>query len=1031
MAGLVGVLQSLGATRQRDGSYGFDCSVLQLGSMFGGDLDGPAVVVVAGEAVTFKSPLELAACGKVWMTDVADDDAFCQALGVALDELREQTRGALATLRRLGCKARVQAPDPRARGVITHDGHAIGVVIDGSGDLVCDTFDGELLPEGRQASMMAPDEASPEEFARLLEQVCLDLADGEATGIVAGGGDEREPALSEEELNELQAALSDDDDGGDGDDADGFADDDERTAAAAPLPPPRAPVVASDDDSIDDVEVDFSDEADEVEAGTVELRVSPHLKPSPAAAAHGFDDDDDDDDDEPPTATLTTPIAKAALPPIRVPTRRVEAPAPPAPGPDLSGVDDDDDPFDGIGEPTATRPVGARPTVVPASQPDEGGGLLDALGDDDGDDEGDDPYDNNPTSVRGADGSSVPVAAPVMADVARPAATAHDDFEDDNGFDEATGTLGGGATDDEQDGKTRALVIDADLLARLKLGDGDKASAVRQAVGAPQADKPLTGLATAPLRPRPAAPTDDDFDAPPTSATPLAPQTRAEDEPPSIAATIPPAVDDDDDEESDLAAAFADGFDDGDADDDDGRAPPPAMDDDIDDDIDDELDDVLAHDDRGVTVGHSASAPRHTVGDDAFGSDAADGFDDGATTGLPPGVRTAVRDDDAELASLQLRAASLEAELLAVRSRIGALLDARLGGRESTGSSTSTARSPATATEHVAAAPRGAALQPRVGDSDEGDVVETAASGGFTSLPSMKSVDVHLLKGSVGGAPLMSGAAGGGSASGSTGNSLLDAFDDDDPSLAVSDAQASVHPSGFDDEPDDADDAARRSTATRDVRPNAVAANDGDDEVVSLAALQGALKELGVIGESNETQVAASVMDFAPGDDGDGDGDVFGSGSGGDSLADEAPSKARSPELSEEATRIRTTRLSSIALVVEDDRARDRLRKHLAERFSALIEARDGQAALRLKGISAVDAIVFVRPRNDDDNLATLTRLEALPHRPRILVISHDEAFDELGAVDLRLPLGQRASEVAQQVLDGLERLGIALAPAA
>jgi hypothetical protein len=174
-------------------------------------------------------------------------------------------------------------------------------------------------------------------------------------------------------------------------------------------------------------------------------------------------------------------------------------------------------------------------------------------------------------------------------------------------------------------------------------------------------------------------------------------------------------------------------------------------------------------------------------------------------------------------------------------------------------------------------------------------------------------------------------------------------------------------------------------------------------------------------------------MPFALKDDGDGDGDVFGSVSGADSLEANLKSESSAADdMSEEATRIRTGRPSgSIALVVEDARARERLRKHLVYRFSGLIEANDGRAAMQLKGIADVDAIVFVRPSQDDTNLASFTRLGGLPHRPRVLVISHDATFDALPAVDLRLPLGQRASEVAQQVLDGLERLGIQLNPGA
>ena len=211
---------------------------------------------------------------------------------------------------------------------------------------------------------------------------------------------------------------------------------------------------------------------------------------------------------------------------------------------------------------------------------------------------------------------------------------------------------------------------------------------------------------------------------------------------------------------------------------------------------------------------------------------------------------------------------------------------------------------------------------------------------------------------------------------------------------------------------------------------NAIEADDSpahDEELVSLAALQGALKEMGVdLNEVGETQVAASVMPFQLNDDG---GDVFGSGSGGDHLSSQLSERA--VEMSKEATRVRVSRPSSIALVVEDERARVRLRKHLVDRFSELLEADDANAALHLDGISDVDAIVFVRPRHDDTCAQGFSRLGGLPHRPRVLVISQDDAFDDVVAVDLRLPLAQRASEVAQQILDGLERLGLQLSPIA
>ena len=84
---------------------------------------------------------------------------------------------------------------------------------------------------------------------------------------------------------------------------------------------------------------------------------------------------------------------------------------------------------------------------------------------------------------------------------------------------------------------------------------------------------------------------------------------------------------------------------------------------------------------------------------------------------------------------------------------------------------------------------------------------------------------------------------------------------------------------------------------------------------------------------------------------------------------------------------------------------------------------------MQLKELSHLDAIVFVRPTDNEPTRAGFARLNDLPRRPRILVISGNERFDELPAVDLRLPLGLKASEVARQVLEGLERLGIQSAP--
>jgi hypothetical protein len=115
----------------------------------------------------------------------------------------------------------------------------------------------------------------------------------------------------------------------------------------------------------------------------------------------------------------------------------------------------------------------------------------------------------------------------------------------------------------------------------------------------------------------------------------------------------------------------------------------------------------------------------------------------------------------------------------------------------------------------------------------------------------------------------------------------------------------------------------------------------------------------------------------------------------------------------------------SIGLVVEDAKARDRLKKHLSPRFKRLVEAETASAAASLPDVADLDAIVFVRPRPDDATREGIAQLSESLHAPRILVISSDARFDEMPQVSLRLPLGQRASEVAQQVLDGLRELGV------
>jgi hypothetical protein len=121
----------------------------------------------------------------------------------------------------------------------------------------------------------------------------------------------------------------------------------------------------------------------------------------------------------------------------------------------------------------------------------------------------------------------------------------------------------------------------------------------------------------------------------------------------------------------------------------------------------------------------------------------------------------------------------------------------------------------------------------------------------------------------------------------------------------------------------------------------------------------------------------------------------------------------------------RGARPGVIALVIEDARARERLRRHLDPRFTEIVEADDAMAVRALDALERLDAIVCVRPSAAERNRAAFRALAQLSRRPRVLVISPDASVDGLAGVDLRLPLGQKASEVARQVLDGLEQLGV------
>jgi hypothetical protein len=116
---------------------------------------------------------------------------------------------------------------------------------------------------------------------------------------------------------------------------------------------------------------------------------------------------------------------------------------------------------------------------------------------------------------------------------------------------------------------------------------------------------------------------------------------------------------------------------------------------------------------------------------------------------------------------------------------------------------------------------------------------------------------------------------------------------------------------------------------------------------------------------------------------------------------------------------------ATVVLVVEDPTARDRLVRHLTGRYERLVEAVTAVDALAVVEHGHVDALVFVRPSRGEALHKGLSSLNARSLKPRVLVVSSDVTLDALPGVDLRVALSQRASEVAQRVVDGLKQLGI------
>jgi hypothetical protein len=1087
MPGILEVLQSMGATRQRDGSWQLDLAPLRLSSVFGDGLDGEAVLVVDDETVLFRAPAELAAAGKIWLPEVEDLDVLGDAVAEAQGLVRERLDDGCELLRRLGFRDTTAAPDPRARGMATIDDLQIAVLIDVTGDLVVEQVQGRAVPADQGHALLAPDEATAAEAQRkvvAVAQAFLAKVPGRATN-------PSQPVLSEEELGELQDALDsdDDDDPIEIDDDDPAADGPEATRTRGPF----------DSDSISDGEKSSDAFDDE---GTLTV---PHEDPGPAPAkvrapaprptvgAKGdslldaFDDEepdhadsdgeylvededlDDNDDSGAPTLRRDPGSRDRGTSSPSGPSAR---PSPPVA---TAGADPEDK--------TTIRPPESIPMGAAMASPARGVGRHSDENDDLLSDEIEPTLSVNPPPPRGARATATR-PAPSLGPTAEPPSLSHQPT--DHG---APAPPAAAAVDDEEN----------DLLAAL--GEDD--------------DPPTLGSNDAPL-PRPqVGPTPDlaaaagfDLEHIKTRAMPKQQKISIADfpafdiEPPELErgpttinaqadsalrtqATAPPAalsalpsVPRRQDSLPSSEEAEADGFDDGE-----GISRPikQAPSDRLDSTVTSTRSTPHRAGQGGSATAFAPPAGRHLastrvageegaslagalIGEAKGGGRGADGddsqtdalaFDDGKTKALavdaallaqlklphspastegkavltpaapapgtaavtadvstpdPPPVSVPepqgepesitgpggqqLRGGPNELRALEARAQALRAELAAVDDEIE-----RLRLRLETGDDAIDASEIDGSVEGPSSVTRARPPDPddafqSIGDSDEDSAVketgvgarrgtEPHASTVNPSIPSAASMDVQEL-------------------SAARARPELSSLPVNIPRLGTP----------------------RPSVPTK------------DEEGVSLAALQGALAEMGVdlAGDGGETapsaeddgfstQVAASSpvagLDLKQADDGD---DVFG-GSDDDS---EVQIEVE-VEISDEATRVRKdeTMPGSIALVVEDERARAMLKKRLAPRFRYLVEARNAGEAASLTELSHLDAVVFVRPTMSPKNRAGLMQLGNKRGRPLILVLSPDDAFDELVGVDLRLDLGKKASEVVEQVVGGLGQLGV------
>jgi hypothetical protein len=1084
MPGAVEILQGLGAERQRDGSWRLDVRTLRLTSIFGGPLQGDGALTIRGDDVAFVRPAELALCDGLSLRGLDDADGFRELVADLHGDMRARANAHLATLRRLGFKPAIQAPLPRPRADVDVGDVTATVSISGSGHLVVDAVDGTEIPAA--LGTIAPAAGLvPADALRRIGVVVNNVAQ---RGSATNAGDPLSQDDLDELHNALHDELDDSDEGGAFDDADddeyeptvvgvpppqrrddvrlaprvddrrplgghewdGGTAPSENRATGRPTvdqerpftieamtadivrsvrPTPAVPAPASaprddadrggglldefDDDEPpaggDDVDA-IADEGSADDGAAVE-NDGFELVAEDDSVSLKDDNGDNNDDDSDPLADLATAAMKAA-PLAAPPTRAEPASAPPVrdsrapsaarapsspPAPRRSVDEEEDDLLAALGGGDDARfgedALAGRPTTISVT-PRAARDLVSSSASDVRaratpapprsrvlDDDRDEAPPAPVPPVRAATSTTrAPAPAVALAAPAPPPPGADDDdfgaaasFDDDD--------------NDFADAKTRALSVDAALLDRLKRGDGDAPLSDGDGMSPPhdvEAAKPSPVVAS--LKPTRGGSADVRADN--RVALPVVGSDRRDD-------------DDDDDDDG------AGGFDSqaavthvGNGDPRTALSPPTAA--------------VTAPPPSPPPIAApvvpvvpvAPVAPRSVAPvDDANANDNDD--DDGSSRA--PGQhqkpapalvapqaarRPSDVDDAAEVAQLRARAAHLRQELDDILARIELLTAEQ--------ESTTTKPMPphpgdaAPARQARAIGLSGVELSSRAAPSSTVAPPIITDEGEFAAVG--QSEDDDVINSATTPQPLPAPRA--------DAAAVVDGVAADRRAVpARNDLRARSAPFAADAGSDS--DAGARDDGGDD--------DGGDEDGVSLADLQGALREMGVDVADEGTQVKA--VDVPADVDGDGDdGDVFGSAGAG---ADEEDL------LVDEPTNIRPPQPGTIALVVEDGRARDRLKKHLEPRFTALFEAEDAQAAVDLDELDSLDAIVFVRPSRSEPNQQGFAQIGRLPRRPRVLVISADAAYDEHPGVDLRLPLGQKASEVARQVLDGLERLGV------